>query len=71
MLLGGEAGIGKTTLVRTFCESAEPTRVLCGACDALLSEKNVGHHVLSILRKLGVRTRGQAAAEAAKQGIGR
>ena len=34
-----------------------------------LSEKTVDHHVSSILRKLGVGTRGQAAAEAARLGV--
>jgi DNA-binding CsgD family transcriptional regulator len=34
-----------------------------------LSEKTVGHHVSAILRKLGVRTRGQASAEAQRLGI--
>jgi DNA-binding CsgD family transcriptional regulator len=36
-----------------------------------VSEKTVHHHVSSILRKLAVPTRGQAAAEAARMGIGR
>jgi DNA-binding CsgD family transcriptional regulator/tetratricopeptide (TPR) repeat protein len=36
-----------------------------------LSEKTVDHHVSAILRKLGVGTRGQAAAEAARLGIER
>jgi DNA-binding NarL/FixJ family response regulator len=34
-----------------------------------LSEKTVGHHVSAILRKLEVRTRGEASAEAARLGI--
>ncbi len=34
-----------------------------------LSEKTVGHHVSSILRKLEVRTRGEASAEAQRLGI--
>jgi DNA-binding CsgD family transcriptional regulator len=36
-----------------------------------LSEKTVDHHVSAILRKLGARTRGQAAAEATRLGIAR
>ena len=39
------------------------------AAALFLSEKTVDHHVSAILRKLGVRTRGQAAAEAARLGI--
>jgi DNA-binding NarL/FixJ family response regulator len=34
-----------------------------------LSEKTVGHHVSAILRKLSVRTRGQAVAEAVQLGL--
>ena len=34
-----------------------------------LSEKTVSHHVSAILRKLGVRTRGEASAEAQRLGI--
>jgi DNA-binding CsgD family transcriptional regulator len=34
-----------------------------------LSERTVGHHVSAILRKLGVASRGQAAAEAARLGL--
>jgi DNA-binding NarL/FixJ family response regulator len=40
------------------------------AAQLFLSEKTVGHHVSAILRKLDVRTRGQAASEAARLGIG-
>jgi DNA-binding CsgD family transcriptional regulator len=35
-----------------------------------LSKKTVNHHVSAILRKLGVTRRGQAAAEAARLGLG-
>jgi DNA-binding NarL/FixJ family response regulator len=35
----------------------------------VISEKTAGHHVSAILRKLGVRSRGEAAAAARKMGI--
>ncbi len=39
------------------------------AARLVLSEKTVDHHVSAILRKLNVRTRGEAAAEAARLGL--
>ena len=41
------------------------------AAKLFLSEKTVDHHVSAILRKLGVHSRGQAAAEASRLGIAR
>jgi DNA-binding CsgD family transcriptional regulator len=41
------------------------------AAKLFLSEKTVDHHVSAILRKLGVSSRGQAAAEATRLGIAR
>jgi DNA-binding CsgD family transcriptional regulator len=35
-----------------------------------LSERTVHSHISSILKKLGVRTRGQASAEAERLGVG-
>jgi DNA-binding CsgD family transcriptional regulator len=43
VLISGEAGIGKTTLVRTFADGAMATaRVLVGACDDLLTPRALG-----------------------------
>jgi DNA-binding CsgD family transcriptional regulator len=39
------------------------------AARLVLSERTVGHHVSSILRKLGVRNRSQASAEAVRLGL--
>ena len=36
-LVGGEAGIGKTTLLQEFSNRQGDTRVLWGACDALFT----------------------------------
>jgi DNA-binding CsgD family transcriptional regulator len=45
VLVAGEAGIGKTALVRAFCERARPSRVLWGACDALFTPRPLGPFV--------------------------
>jgi DNA-binding CsgD family transcriptional regulator len=43
MLVGGDAGVGKTALVRRFCdECADRARVLWGACDALFTPRPLG-----------------------------
>ena len=39
------------------------------AARLVLSERTVAHHVGAILRKLGVRTRAQASAEAVRLGL--
>jgi DNA-binding NarL/FixJ family response regulator len=39
------------------------------ADELVVSEKTVDHHVSAVLRKLGVGTRGEAAAEAARLGL--
>src|SRR6187397_545056 len=43
LLVGGEAGIGKTTLLRWFCEErGRSVRVLWGACDPLFTPSPLG-----------------------------
>jgi DNA-binding NarL/FixJ family response regulator len=50
-------------LVSEGCRNAEIARRL------VVSEKTVDHHVSAILRKLDAKTRGEAAAAAARLGI--
>ncbi len=42
VLVRGEAGVGKTALVRRFCEDEQPARVLWGGCDALFTPRPLG-----------------------------
>jgi ATP/maltotriose-dependent transcriptional regulator MalT len=42
VLVGGEAGVGKTTLVRAFLDREPSARVLHGACDALFTPSPLG-----------------------------
>src|SRR5687767_8376903 len=42
VLVAGEAGIGKTALVRSFCEETPSVRVFWGACDALFTPRPLG-----------------------------
>jgi len=39
VLIAGDAGVGKTALVRAFCATRDETHVLWGACDALLTPR--------------------------------
>jgi predicted ATPase len=41
VLVGGEAGVGKTTLLRRFCESQD-ARVLWGGCEPLRTPRPLG-----------------------------
>src|SRR5438477_9280536 len=43
VLVGGEAGVGKTALLRRFCaEGCASTRVLWGGCDPLFTPRPLG-----------------------------
>jgi DNA-binding CsgD family transcriptional regulator len=42
VLVSGEAGIGKTALVRAFCSRSAPARLLAGACDGLRTPRPLG-----------------------------
>jgi hypothetical protein len=51
--VGGEAGVGKTALLRYFCERLDkPVRVLWGACEPLLTPRPLGP-VLDIAEACG------------------
>ena len=44
--IGGEAGVGKTALLRRFCErQARPVRILWGACEPLRTPRPLGPFV--------------------------
>jgi ATP/maltotriose-dependent transcriptional regulator MalT len=46
VLLGGEAGVGKTAVVRRFCDQrGPPSRILWGACEALFTPRALGPFV--------------------------
>ncbi len=43
VFVSGEAGVGKTSLVRTFCDGLDPrTAILTGACDPLSTPRPLG-----------------------------
>ena len=63
VLVGGEAGIGKTSLVRAFCDRhGADARVLWGACDALRTPRPLGP-LLDIAREAGGELAELVAAE--------
>jgi DNA-binding CsgD family transcriptional regulator len=63
-LLAGEAGVGKTSLARAFCDQREAgTRVLWGSCDALRTPRPLGP-LYDIARQAG----GELAAAMAGSG---
>jgi DNA-binding CsgD family transcriptional regulator/tetratricopeptide (TPR) repeat protein len=63
VLLGGEAGVGKTALLRRFAADLGGTaRVLVGACDALSTPRPLGP-LLDVADRLGGRLPALLAAE--------
>jgi DNA-binding CsgD family transcriptional regulator len=60
MLVAGEAGVGKTALLRRFCELRD-ARVLWGQCDALFTLSPLGP-----LQDIGAVTGGELAAAVAE-----
>ncbi len=53
VLIGGEAGVGKTSLVEAFCAGDQRARrVVRGACDALLTPRPLGP-LFDLARELG------------------
>jgi hypothetical protein len=59
VVLGGEAGVGKTALLEWFQRDLSDARWSWGACDGLFT----------VLAKLGAPNRNAAAAQAAKLGL--
>ncbi len=57
VFVGGEAGVGKTALVRRFCEQARGSRVLWSGCDPLATPAPLGS-VVEVAQQLA----GSAAA---------
>jgi DNA-binding CsgD family transcriptional regulator len=54
VLVSGDAGVGKTALVRAFCSRVSGARVLVGACDGLRTPRPLGPFV-DIADRLGGR----------------
>ena len=51
-LIRGEAGVGKTALLRRFCDDQRSVRVLWGSCDALFTPRPLGPF-LDVARAVG------------------
>ncbi|HZO34805.1 MAG TPA: AAA family ATPase, partial [Gaiellaceae bacterium] len=64
VLVRGEAGVGKTALVRRFCDKQRPARVLWGTCDDLFTPSPLGPF-LDIARAAGGEL-AEVAAQGAK-----
>lgn len=52
VLVRGEAGVGKTALLRRFCDDQRAVRVLLGACDSLFTPRPLGA-LLDIAHSVG------------------
>jgi hypothetical protein len=61
VFIGGEAGVGKTSLVRHFCAN-QSVRILSGACDALATPHPLGRCSTSPGSRLETSRRSSAAA---------
>jgi predicted ATPase/DNA-binding CsgD family transcriptional regulator len=69
VLLAGEAGIGKSALVRRFTERRPAdTRLLLGACDPLLTPRALGP-LHDIARQTGGRLAGLLASEGQREAV--
>ncbi|HEY6029800.1 MAG TPA: AAA family ATPase, partial [Gaiellaceae bacterium] len=70
VLVAGEAGVGKTTLVRRFCESRGDARVLWGVCDPLATPAPLGP-VVEVAAQLGASAADVVAGAARPYEVGR
>src|SRR6266511_3209548 len=69
VLLAGEAGIGKSALVKRFTErQSADARFLLGACDPLLTPRALGP-LHDIARQTGGRLAAEIAAEGAREAV--